>query len=325
MSGGLSILTMKELDFKPGHIDCSVYGQRMVEECVLSTHDGLRRLRIQVSVPVENSIPASGLPVIFMLDGNAVFDRFCHSGASQVHPGAGGATGGASSTTLNAQAGVVDLSSLLVVGIGYDTTVTTVADGRAYDYTPQIPGVADLRDPRVPARRAGGADVFIQTLVQVIWPAIKTRYPVRDNASVLYGHSYGGLCVLHTLFRQPSLFARWIAVSPSLWWHDRYLLREASEFVQQNASAFRNFQTHIALMAGTQEQLRQKPIGVDSITEANRPQGIPTLPWVRDLAGQLGCMNGLNAQFIELPGADHRGALHMSIPRALSLVRQWFL
>ena len=42
--------------------------------------------------------------------------------------------------------------------------------------------------------------------------------PLNFGRATLFGHSLGGLFVLETLRADPALFARWIAVSPSLWW-----------------------------------------------------------------------------------------------------------
>ena len=42
--------------------------------------------------------------------------------------------------------------------------------------------------------------------------------PLNLARATLFGHSLGGLFVLETLRADPTLFARWVAVSPSLWW-----------------------------------------------------------------------------------------------------------
>ncbi|WP_339803812.1 alpha/beta hydrolase [Saezia sanguinis] len=265
-----------------------------IEECLLFSADGLRRYRVQVGIPAGIA-PEAGFPVLFMLDGNAVFERLRHSEQQPAGP-------------------------VLVVGIGYDTEVTFVADGRAFDYTPPIANMADLRDPRVPTRKAGGADAFIRLLSDTIMPAVFKRYHVRQNATALYGHSYGALCVLHTLFTHTELFQHWIAVSPSLWWHDRHIEKETAAYVAQA----QHLPASVTLMAGTDEQLRQQPIGVCGITEANRPAGIPTLPWVESLADQLAAVSELDVTFLTLPGADHRGALHMSIFKAMEVVSSRF-
>ena len=43
--------------------------------------------------------------------------------------------------------------------------------------------------------------------------------------------SLGGLFGLYTLFNQPDTFNRYIVGSPSIWWGDRAIMKDAEEFV----------------------------------------------------------------------------------------------
>ena len=45
--------------------------------------------------------------------------------------------------------------------------------------------------------------------------------------------SFGGMFGVYTLFTRPQLFQHVVAISPSLWWRDRYLLAHERTFTQQ--------------------------------------------------------------------------------------------
>ena len=114
----------------------------------------------------------------------------------------------------------------VLVMIGYDNDLRIDAAGRAYDYTLPLP--AGLKQP---PRSGGGADAFLQLIETRIKPAIAAKLAVDPQRQTLWGHSYGGLFVLHTLFTHPTAFQRYIAVEPSLWWGNGMILQEAQQMM----------------------------------------------------------------------------------------------
>ena len=50
--------------------------------------------------------------------------------------------------------------------------------------------------------------------------------PVDGGRRALWGHSYGGVLVLHALFTRPDAFSTYTAADPSLWWGQGWLLEE---------------------------------------------------------------------------------------------------
>lgn len=257
-----------------------------VDEACVASPDAQRRYRIQVAVP-RSQVPAGGWPLVVALDGNAVFDLL------RAEP---------------ALAGV----PVLVAGVGYDTAVTPVAEGRAYDYTPPLPNVSDLRDPRHPERRAGGAEAFLDFIEQALLPELMSRHDVDARRLSFYGHSYGGLCVVHALCTRARPFTQWIAASPSVWWHDQFLLTEAAAAARRGVSPRQN----LVLFAGGNEHLRWQPA---TATTPRPPGGTPTLPWAQTLADTLARMPGLSVDLRVLPQVDHRGTLLASVPMVPSL------
>jgi len=57
------------------------------------------------------------------------------------------------------------------------------------------------------------------------------------SKEVLVGHSYGGLCTLHALFTRSTPFHAFVAVSPSIWWNDKFLLSEQESFLNESVDA----------------------------------------------------------------------------------------
>ena len=172
----------------------------------LDSVDGQRHYRLWLGRPLQ-APPAAGYPVVWMLDGNA-------------------AVGALDESTLRRLA---DGDAPLLVAIGYRTPLRIDRAGRTFDYTPASPGQADQRDP-LNGLPSGGADA-LDLLRDGMRPAVAA--PLDTARQTLWGHSYGGLLVLHALFTRPGEFARYAAVSPSLWWRDGAILGERAGLEQR--------------------------------------------------------------------------------------------
>lgn len=101
-----------------------------------------------------------------------------------------------------------------------------------------VVGIANVdrkRDFTFPTKKAsdkkaypttGGSAKFIAFIEQELQPYIKSNYRTNDT-SFLLGQSLGGLLASEILLKKPDLFLNYIIVSPSLWWDDESLLRNA--------------------------------------------------------------------------------------------------
>lgn len=106
----------------------------------------------------------------------------------------------------------------LAVGVGYPTIDPgKVMALRARDLTPTEQGFPPELSFRPPLG-LGGAERFLRSLVEEIIPGIEARYPVHPTDRTLIGYSFSGLFGLYVLFHRPKTFARYLLVSPSLWW-----------------------------------------------------------------------------------------------------------
>lgn len=113
------------------------------------------------------------------------------------------------------------MPEMIVVGIRHDD--------RIHELTPtRVPqATVDGELTRFPT--SGGAAKLRAFLETELIPWTETRYRT-EPYRILAGHSYGGLFALDTVFTNPKLFNAVVAISPLVWWDDKYLVRRAREF-----------------------------------------------------------------------------------------------
>ena len=79
----------------------------------------------------------------------------------------------------------------------------------------------------------GHSDKFIAFIEKELQPFIERKYKT-NNAKMLIGQSLGGLLATEILLKHPTLFNKYIIVSPSLWWDDGSLLSQDGSILQDN-------------------------------------------------------------------------------------------
>lgn len=172
------------------------------EQWTLKSAEG-REYRIMVSLP-EGEVPyTGGFPVIYLLDANAYFPAFHAAKRAQD-----------------------SLRGAILVGIGYPSDTPLDFERRAFDLSP----------PQEPERNVppqGGQDLFLDFIEQRLMPAVDARFKVDHDQRSLVGHSFGGMFGIYALFTRPALFQHVVAISPSLWWRDRYLLAHERDFTRR--------------------------------------------------------------------------------------------
>ncbi len=93
---------------------------------------------------------------------------------------------------------------------------------RTRDFTPKL----SAKDDRFPT--AGGADNFLSFISTEVMPLIESKYRTQPY-KVLIGHSFGGLLAMHSQLTKPELFNAYITISPSAWWDNKILAKQAKE------------------------------------------------------------------------------------------------
>jgi predicted alpha/beta superfamily hydrolase len=176
--------------------------------------------RVQIAWP-GTPAPANGFRTLYVLDGDAYFGAY------------------ASAVRLHVMGG--ETEPAIVVGISYPDAAGDMAVAmrrREYDLTPTDADAdtkamnGGLPGPAVQFE-FGGADTFLQVIETEIKPKVAAIAPVRPGADIIFGHSLGGLFVLHTLFTHPQTFQTYLALSPSIWWNHRAVLAGEAAYVRQ--------------------------------------------------------------------------------------------
>jgi uncharacterized protein len=175
----------------------------------------------------------------------------------------------------------------LVVGIGYPGDADFDTAARQRDYTPGGETAAG-------SATEGGASSFLDFVERELKPLIMARHRIDARRQALFGHSFGGLFVLHALFTHPDAFSTYIASSPSIWWRNRQVLTGLRTWQQRQASALPRVQISVGAL------------------EDDPPTGhVP--PEVRALLADramVGPARALAARLRERPGAAGRVAFH---------------
>ncbi|MEX2153636.1 MAG: alpha/beta hydrolase-fold protein [Gemmatimonadaceae bacterium] len=108
---------------------------------------------------------------------------------------------------------------------------------RTHDLTPPAAGAFVKQFPT-----AGGADAFADFIVDEVVPLIRSRYRALP-ASILAGHSFGGLFALHVAATRPGTFSGIIAMSPALQWNDSALVVTYADAISRATTNQRIFAT----------------------------------------------------------------------------------
>ena len=163
------------------------------------------RYRIFAAWP-EGAAPPGGWPVLYVLDGE---DNFAIATLTARRLARAAARSG--------------VGEGVVVGIEAGPLARRVRDD-----TPATPGWTIPGGQPAAGLATGGAEAFLDLIATRIQPAVHARWRVDATRETAMGHSFGALLALHAAFTRPALFDRVVAVSPSLWFGDGLLAREAA-------------------------------------------------------------------------------------------------
>ncbi|MGZ3902360.1 MAG: alpha/beta hydrolase [Bacteroidia bacterium] len=218
-----------------------------------------------------NSKDSIKYPVIYLLDGSADEDFIHIVGLVQ----------------FNSFEWINQVPKSIVVGIATVdrrrdfTFPTTIAeDKKAYPTT-------------------GHSDKFISFIEKELQPYIESNYKT-SNSKTIIGQSLGGLLATEILFKKPSLFNKYIIVSPSLWWDNGSLLN-------QPVSSFANTDIYIG-------------VGKEGLTPTKTPRVMEVDANL--LSDKIKSLSGKNVNvfFDYLPDENHATIMHQAVSNSFKLL-----
>lgn len=77
-------------------------------------------------------------------------------------------------------------------------------------------------------KTSGGNEQFLNFLQQELMLFMEANYKV-SPFKIFAGHSFGGLTAINCMLKRPNMFDAYIAISPSLWFGNKYVLRLAEQ------------------------------------------------------------------------------------------------
>lgn len=202
--------------------------------------------KVNVALPPGYADSKRRFPVLYLLDGGTVeedFPKITDIVAAAVAAGR--------------------LAPMIVVGIeGVD---------RKHDLTHPA---TDPKD-RALLPTSGGSTAYRRFLVDELQPWVKARYRTSGQQGLI-GESLAGLFVVETFLREPQAFDAYLAASPSLWWDNQSLSREAAALL----AAGRFDGRRLYLSIGDEGTTMQE--GVDRVVAALTAKPPKGLTWRYD-------------------------------------------
>lgn len=249
----------------------------------LRSQDGKRGYHIWIATP-HRPVPASGYPSLFLLDGNAALGALSEDNLKQLAEG----------------------SSLVLVIIGHDTPLRFDPDTRSYDFTLPTQALGPTHDS-LTGSPTGGADHFLDWLDLTLAPELAKRVMLDPNHKAIWGHSYGGLLVLHALLTRPGNFRSYYAASPSLWWGNGQLLQEETGFDKRLADT----PVCLFVLRGKDEPAYPSRLPAESASRV-------TTSTAEALTMRLVQTPGVSGQYREFEGLGHGAMFNRSLSWTLT-------
>jgi predicted alpha/beta superfamily hydrolase len=147
----------------------------------------------------------------------------------------------------------------------------------------------------------GGSDKFIAFIEKELQPFIEKKYKGSADKMII-GQSLGGLFATEILFKKPTLFNKYIIISPSLWWDNGSLLNQSPALLLDSCSC----KTDIYI-----------GVGKEGLTSTDAPRVMEVDANL--LAEKVKSTKNKNVHvyFDYLPQEDHATIMHQAVFNAL--------
>lgn len=150
----------------------------------------------------------------------------------------------------------------------------------------------------------GHSDTFIRFLEKELQPFIEKKYKANASKTII-GQSLGGLLATEILLKKPSLFNKYIIVSPSLWWDNGSLLNQSSPLLLES------FSQHTDVYIG---------VGREGLTPTEAPRVMEVDANLLADKVKATKSKAVTVYFDYLPGEDHATIMHQAVSNALRML-----
>ncbi len=215
-------------------------------------------------------------PVIYLLDGSADEDFIHIAGLVQ----------------FNSFEWINQVPKSIVVGIA---TVD-----RRRDFTFQTSITQDQK--KFPT--AGHSDKFIAFIEKELQAFIESKYKTNSSKTII-GQSLGGLLITEILLKKPTLFNKYVIVSPSLWWDNGSLLNQSTRLLQDGVKQQTDVYIGVGKEGLTPTQI-PRVMEVDANLLAEKINGTGN--------------KNIKVHFEYLPQENHATILHQAVYNALKVL-----
>lgn len=246
--------------------------------------------------------PKEGWPILYMTDGNATI--------------------GTAVDVIRAQANYpsgTNITDGVIVTIGYPLDAAYDPLRRSWDLGPPPGKTYPPFFENSPEVKTGGAEEFLSFIEGQIKPMVEATIPIDPRRQALFGHSFGGLFVLYSLFSRPSAFTTWIAASPSIYWENRAIDQFYSNFEVSHGT---RADAQLFLSCGEYETDKLAPFQIGAADEAERLAQKKIMlndVYAIELVDRLNGLPGrpIRAQLEIHPGENHMSLLPVAVNRAI--------
>jgi predicted alpha/beta superfamily hydrolase len=168
----------------------------------------LNALGTEYQVSVRAPRTSGRHPVLLVMDGDDLFAPLVVTARELINAG--------------------QIPPMILAGVGYGGSFRSPQNRRGRDYTP-------TRLAGEPSE-TGGAANFAAFLKDKLLPELSARFQTDQIAPGIAGHSLGSLFALYALFQPAPLFRNFLVSSPSIWWDDRAVLKQAAVLRERQSS-----------------------------------------------------------------------------------------
>lgn len=208
-------------------------------------------------------------PVIYLLDGSANEDFIHIAGLVQ----------------FNSFEWINQVPKSIVVGIA------TVDRKRDFTFSTTL----EKDKTRFPT--TGHSDKFIAFIEKELQPFIDKKYKTTSSKTII-GQSLGGLLGAEILLKKPSLFNKYVIVSPSIWWDNGSILNLDSQILQEN------FQQPTEIYIA---------VGKEGLTPTEIPRVMEVDANLLSEKIQLSKSKNVKVYFDYFPNENHGTILHLAV------------